>query len=74
MKLFARRRCDNCKHYDKQYALTGLCPRLGVLTKRGESILDGVDVFNKLNVNRVEYRNPIVRAGFACTYWSERKR
>lgn len=74
MKLFARRRCDNCKHYQQEYTQTGICPKLGVLSKRGEFILDGVDTFNTLNVDKIEYRHPIVRTGFGCCYWEERNK
>ena len=74
MKLFARRRCDNCKHWHQEHQYSGICPKLGVINKRAELILDGVDVFDKLNIDKIEYRHPIVQMGFSCCYWEERKR
>jgi hypothetical protein len=73
MTLWRNRHCENCKHYSNEYDNAGICPQLGVINKRGEFIVDGEDIFKKLGIKGIEYRHPIVRRGFGCTYWKERK-
>ena len=67
------KRCENCTYFMSEWDNAGLCKQLGILSKRGEYILDGIDIFDKLNVSRLEHRKPVVRNGFCCIYWKEKK-
>jgi hypothetical protein len=75
MTLWRNRHCENCDHLFIGDGLlnVGVCPKLGVISKRGEVILDNIETFEKLGTTKLEYRHPMVRRGFGCTYWIERK-
>lgn len=64
--------CDRCAHFQSEWDRAGLCSKLGVLARRNEYIVDGIEIFNMLNVDRIEYRNPVVRNKFNCIYWKEK--
>lgn len=68
------KRCKTCAYFDSEWKNAGICRKLGVLPKRGEYIVDGLEIFDKLHVEPIEYRNPVVRNDFSCIYWKERER
>ena len=65
--------CKNCANFLPEWDRAGLCTQLGVISRRGEYILDGIDVFEKLNVDKLEHRRPVVNKGFGCIYWKRIK-
>ena len=69
MKIKLSKRCETCANYLHEYAQAGLCQKLGVVCRRGEYILDGIDVLERLGFEKVEYRRPITRKDFSCYYW-----
>jgi hypothetical protein len=73
MFLSKNKMCSNCANFLSEWDNAGLCTQLGVLPKRGEYILDGIDVFEKLNVDKLEYRRPVVNKRFGCIYWKRMK-
>ena len=65
--------CKNCANFLPEWDNAGLCTQLGVIPRRGEYILDGIDVFEKLNVDKLEHRRPVVNKRFGCIYWKRIK-
>ena len=72
IKIRQHMRCETCVNYDLPGKNAGTCTKLGVMGIRGEFILDGIDMFEKLGVQSIEYRHPTVRNGFACIYWKQK--
>ena len=73
MIFHTNKTCNNCANFIPEWDRAGLCTQLGVLSKRGEYIVDGTDIFNKLGVDKLEYRRPVVRRKFGCNYWKRKK-
>ena len=65
--------CKNCANFLSEWDNAGLCTQLGIISRRGEYILDGIDVFEKLNVDKLEHRRPVVNKGFGCIYWKRKE-
>lgn len=73
MKFHFNKTCKNCANFLQEWDNAGLCTQLGIISRRGEYILDGIDVFEKLNVDKLEHRRPVVNKGFGCIYWKRMK-
>jgi len=65
--------CANCIYFLSEWDRAGLCTQLGVLPRRGEYIVDGVEIFDELGVDKLERRRPVVRRKFGCIYWKRKK-
>ena len=65
--------CANCIYFLSEWDNAGLCTQLGVLPRRGEYIVDGVEIFDELGVDKLERRRPVVRRKFGCIYWKRKK-
>ena len=65
--------CKNCANFLPEWDNAGLCTQLGIISRWGEYILDGIDVFEKLNVDKLEHRRPVVNKGFGCIYWRKKE-
>lgn len=73
MFLSKNKMCSNCASFLPEWDRAGLCTELGVLSKRGEYIVDSVEIFDELGVDKLEHRHPVVRRKFGCIYWKRKK-